>query len=285
MSGATGKTGAEVARRLIAAGKRVRTLTRNAEKATALTAVGVEVMIGDGADPALLARALQGVQKLAVIYPNGPDQATLERLLVEAAVAAKVDHIVKLSSMEARPEMTNPVHRVHFESENRIRATGLNWTMIRPNFFMQNLFGNAPTVRTQGKFFLPFGSGAAAMTDTRDVAEVIALVLGGNGGANHAHQVYEITGPEVLTFAEVAQRFSAVLGRRVEYVDQDPEAYRKHLAQFLKSAWHLDAVCAIFKEIREGYVTPTTDTFQKLMGRAPTAFQTFVSDHRALFGG
>lgn len=282
VSGATGKTGGAVVRQLLAAGKPVRTVTRSSERAAPLTASGVEVVVGDGADPTLLARALEGVEKVVVIYPNGPQQGALERALVDAAVHARASQIVKLSSMEALPEMTNPVHRMHFESEQHIRASGIDWTMIRPNFFMQNLLGNAATIRSQGKFFLPLGTGAAAMTDTRDVAEVIAYVLQHPG---HAGRVYEITGPEVLNFTQVAERFSEALGRPIEYVDQDPDAYKAYLGQFLKNSWHLDSVCAIFREIREGYVTPTTDTFERLIGRPPTGVAAFVRDHRAAFGG
>lgn len=280
VSGASGKTGGALVRALRRAGREVRTLTRNPERAGPLAAAGVEVVVGDGADPAVLARALRGVEKAVVIYPNGRHQGELERALVDAAVAAGTRHLVKLSSMEALPDTTNPVHRIHYESEQYIRASGLDFTMIRPNFFMQNLLGNAATIRGAGKFFLPLGAGAAAMTDVRDVAEVIAHVLERPG---HTGQVYAITGPAVLDFTQVAAQFSAVLGRPIEYVDQDPEAYKAYLGQFLRDPWHLDAVCAIFREIREGYVAPATDTFQKLMGRPPTDLASFVRDHIAAF--
>jgi uncharacterized protein YbjT (DUF2867 family) len=152
--------------------------------------------------------------------------------------------------------------------------------MIRPNFFMQNLLGNAAALRSTGKLVLPLGSGSAAVTDTRDVAEVIAFVLTQPG---HTGRVYEITGPEVLNFTQVAACFASVLGRSIEYVDQEPEAYREHLARFLKSSWHVDAVCAIFREIREGYVTHTSPDFERLIGRPPTSLAQFVRDYRAVF--
>jgi uncharacterized protein YbjT (DUF2867 family) len=280
VSGASGKTGGALVRLLRRAGREVRTLTRSAERAGPLSAAGVEVVVGDGADPAVLARALHGVEKAVLIYPNGRHQGELERALVDAAVAAGTRHLVKLSSMEAMPDTTNPVHRMHYESEQHIRASGLDFTMIRPNFFMQNLLGNAATVRSEGRFFLPLGAGAAAMTDVRDVAEVIARVLEQPG---HAGRIYAITGPEVLNFTQVAAQFSAVLGRPIEYVAQDPEAYKAYLGQFLRDPWHLEAVCAIFREIREGYVAPATDTFRKLIGRPPTDLATFIRDHFAAF--
>jgi uncharacterized protein YbjT (DUF2867 family) len=280
ISGATGKTGGSVARSLVARGLKVRALVRNADKAAPLAAAGVELVSGDGADTAALAKAMAGVERAAVIYPNGPAQAQLERAFVDAARAAGVRHMVKLSSMEALPTMHNPVHQTHYMSEQHIKSCGMAWTMIRPNFFMQNFLGSAASIRAAGKFHLPMGKGRAAMTDTRDVAEVMALVLSATG---HEGKVYEITGPEVMSFADVAASFSRVLGRKVEYVDAEPIAYKEHLGKFLSSSWHLDAVCDIFKEIRAGYETKTTGTFKQLLGRAPTSFDQFVADHRALF--
>lgn len=280
VSGATGKTGGDVVRRLLAAGHGVRTIARSTEKAAALTAAGLDVLVGDGSDAALLARAVEGVDKVVVIYPNGPEQAELERALLDASVAAGVPHIVKLSSMEAMRRNSNPVHRAHFESEGRIRESGIAWTMIRPNFYMQNFLPNAVTIRSEGRFYLPMGAGQAAMTHTGDVSEVIALVLTQPG---HENQVYELTGPEVLSFTDVADRFSSVLGRKVEYVDQDPEAFRQHLARFVKSAWQLDAVCDIFRGIREGYVASPTGTFQMLTCRPPRSLTDFIVENRGLF--
>jgi uncharacterized protein YbjT (DUF2867 family) len=185
--------------------------------------------------------------------------------------------------MEALPDARSPIPQAHFASEQHIRASGLAWTMIRPNFYMQNMFGGAASIKSQGKFFLPMGKGKVAMTDTRDVAAFIAHVLSSDG---HEGQSYEVTGPEILSFSDAADRYTEVLGKRVEYVDIDPGEYRKVLAPFTSSEWHLDAVMKLFAEIAAGeqplYVT---DTFRRMMGREPTSFAQFIRDHRAVFGG
>ena len=280
VTGATGKTGGDLARRLAAGGAAVRTVARNAEKAQALRAAGIEVVAGDATDAALLATAMRGVQKLVVIFPNGPAQLGLEKGVVDAAVSAKVQHIVKLSSMEALPGATNAVHRAHNESEAHIRASGIAWTMVRPNFFLQNFFGNAHSIKTEGKFSLPMGNGVQVMTDVRDVGAFLKHVV---TTAGHSGQSYDVTGPKVMTFAEVAAAFSEALGKKVEYIDQDPVSYKAHLGKFVTNPWHLDAVCDIFREIREGYTPHATDTFQRIMERPPTSTQQFVADYRALF--
>ena len=281
LTGASGKTGGELARLLCATGEAVRSLTRSEVSAVRLRGLGVEVMVGDGSERKVLAGALRGASVAALIYPNGPAQLGLERGFVDAAKAAGVSRVVKLSSIEALSHLTNPVHQGHYRSEEYLKASEVAWTMVRPSFFMQNFFGNAATIRAQAKFFLPMKNGRAAMTDTRDVAAFMAHVL---TTASHEGQTYEITGPAVMSFADVAAAFSEALGRRIEYVNQDPAQYRAFLGQFVKNEWHLNAVCEIFREIAEGYETPATTTFADVLHREPTSFEQFVRDHAAVFG-
>jgi uncharacterized protein YbjT (DUF2867 family) len=158
----------------------------------------------------------------------------------------------------------------------------MDWTMIRPNFYMQNFLGSAATIRSQGRIYLPLGKGVAPLTDTRDVAAVIAHVLATPG---HAGRSYEITGPELLDFAQAARIIGETLGRPVEYVDMDPAEYRKVLAPYVSSEWHLDAVMALFAEIAAGQPVYVTTTFRELLGREPTSLAQFVRDHATVFAG
>jgi uncharacterized protein YbjT (DUF2867 family) len=152
--------------------------------------------------------------------------------------------------------------------------------MVKPNFFMQNLLANAVTIKSMHKFFMPMADGTTAMSDTRDIGAVIAEVLTGEG---HEGKNYEITGPELLSFHDVADRFSEVLGVKIEYVNQPPEAFREQLGKFISSKWHLDAVCQLFAEIAEGRLNYVTDTFRQLMGRDPISLRQFITDHKAVF--
>jgi len=283
LTGATGKTGAAAAQALLARGVKFRALVRNEEKAAALKAAGVELVIGDVADAGTLATALHGVEKALLTLPNSQQQLDHEMRFTDTAVTAGVKHLVKLSSMEARPEARSPIPKTHYQSEQYIRKSGLTWTMIKPNFFMQNLLGNAGTIKEQGKFFLPMGKGRTAMIDTRDIGEVIAEVLTGSG---HASKSYETTGPELLSFAQAAERMSAALGKKVEYVDMPMETYKQALGRFLTNEWHLNAVCDLFLDIAEEHdPVYTTDTVKELIGREPLSLQKFIEEHRQIFGG
>jgi len=281
LTGATGKTGGAVANELINKGVSLRALVRDADKAVALQEAGVELVVGDAGDRAVVAKALAGVEKATLILPNSQEQQDMEMQFVDLAVEAGIKHLVKLSSFEAVAEATSPIPALHYEVEQHIQASGLGWTMIRPNFFMQNLLPSAYTIKNEGKFFLPMGDGVTVMMDCRDIGAAMAETLVGDG---HEGRSYELSGPELVTFYDVAEQLSAVLGRKIEYVNQDPAAYRERVAPFMSSEWHTDAVMYLFSEVADGVMPPkVTDTFSKLVGREPIAFKQFVRDHIGVF--
>ena len=281
ITGATGRTGKEAAQQLVAKGVKVRALVRNPAKAAALQAAGVELAPGDAGDAVAVRRALEGVSGIAIILPNGESQLALEKQLATLAAEAGVAHIVKVSSVESVPGAPNPVHRAHWESEEHIRSLGKAWTMVRPSFYLQNFLSNAATIKAEGKFYYPFGDkGAAVLTDSRDAGFFVAHVLSTPG---HANKSYDITSHELLSFHQIAAVFTQELGRRIEYVPQDPAAYKAFLGRFVTSQWHLDAVCDIFAEISHGYVSRTTNTFAEVTGREPISLAQFIREHIQVF--
>ena len=280
LTGVTGKTGGASAQALLKNGIKFRAIVRNADKAVALKAAGVELVIGDVTDRAVLETALAGVEKALMTMPNGEKQLELEKQFIDVAKARGVKHVIKMSSMEAVPNATAPIPKIHYASEQYLKQSGLVWTMIKPNFFMQNLLGSGGTIKEQGKFFLPLAQGKTVMIDTRDIGACVALVMTTPG---HEGQSYELTGPEELGFAEAAERFTKVLGRKVEYVHVPMPAYRQTLARFLTNEWHLNAVCELFQEIADGQDLHVTGTVQKITGKAPTSLEQFIRDHQAVF--
>lgn len=277
LTGVTGKTGGAAAKELLNKGVPCRALVRDEDKAAELKAAGAELVVGDLADKASVQKAMEGVEKATLILANSEQQKDMELQFVDLAAEAGVKHIVKLSSPEALDDAVSPIPALHYEVEQHLKNSDLAWTMIRPSFFMQNLLGNGVTIKSMGKFFLPMGDGITVMIDCRDIGASIAAVLAGEG---HEGQSYEISGLELLNFHQVAEQFSEVLGRKIEYVDQDPAAYRESIAPYMTSEWHLNAVCHLFSEIVSGVVPPkVTNTFEELVGREPITFQQFVRDY------
>lgn len=280
ITGSTGKTGSEVARQLAAAGVPFRALVRNPDKAAEISALGAELIVGDIADQAFLSTALQGIEKAFLVLPNDEQQLVLEKNFTAACAAAGVQQLVYLSSLESVPESTNPITQNHVAAENYIRESGMAWTIMRPTFFNQNFETYAPRIREAGQIVMPVGNGTVSATDLRDVGAVIREVLTKPG---HENKSYDLTGPELLTFAEIAERFSKVLGTPVEYIDQPMEEFAELLRTIGLSEWRVDAVCKELEAIGAGVVDHTTDTIQELLGRPPISLEQYISDHVHLF--
>ncbi|MGK0441675.1 MAG: hypothetical protein ACJA0N_001476 [Pseudohongiellaceae bacterium] len=282
LTGATGATGSASAKLLIEKGVPLRALVRNAEKAQWLNDAGVELVVGDLADKAVVSKALQGVDRALLIAVNEKEQLEQEKQFVNCAVAAGVKHIVKLSSIEAVAGETAPIPYAHWQTEEHIRASGIGWTMIKPNFFMENLFANAGTIATEDAFYLPMGDGKVVMGTVADAAGIIAEALIGD---EHMGKSYEITGPESQDFHQIAKQIGEVLGRPIRYINQSSEDYRAVLAGFGINEWRVNAVAILFEEVCKGGLDYTTNTVKELLGREPTTLKQFIEKNRAAFGG
>ena len=280
LTGATGKTGSATAIELSNLKVPFRALIRSEEKRDEIEALGGEVIIGSAENRETIDQAMVGIEKLLIILPNCENQLEMEMQLVDSAKAEGVEQIVYMSSVEADEECTSPIPKLHWDTEVYIKNSGLQWTMIKPNFYMQNFIGSAKTIVEQNKFFLPMSEGKTGMIDTRDVGKVIAKVLSEEG---HEGQSYQITGPEILSFYNVAEKFSSVLKREVLYVDMPMDAYKNILSQFLTNQWHLDSVIDLFGGIAEGGIEYKTDTFEELIGTPPRSLEDFIEEHKNLY--
>ena len=280
LTGATGKTGSATAKALNEKGITFRALIRNEEKSGDIESLGGEVVIGSIENKEAVDQSMGDVETALILLPNSENQLSLEKQLVDSAKQAGAKRVVKMSSIEATPDATSPIPKLHLESEEYIKQSGLNWTMIKPNFYMQNLLASAGTIKDQGKIFLPMGEGKTGMIDTTDVGKVLAKVLSEDG---HESMNHEITGPEILSFNEVAEIFSKGLDKQVDYVDVPLAAYKETLGQFLTNQWHLDAVIDLFKGIADGGIEEKTDTYSELMGESPKSLSEFISENSFIF--
>ena len=280
LTGATGKTGSATAKALNERGIKFRALVRNEEKREGIESLGGEVIIGSIENKEAVDQSMVDIETALKLLPNTENQLSLEKQLVDSAKQAVANRIVKMSSIEATPDATSPIPRLHLESEEYIKQSGLNWTMVKPNFYMQNLLASAATIKDQGKIFLPMGEGKTGMIDTTDVGKVLAKVLSEDG---HESMNHEITGPEILSFFEVAEIFTQGLGKQVDYIDVPLAAYKETLGQFLTNQWHLDAVIDLFKGIADGGIEEKTDTYSNLMGESPKSLSQFISENSFIF--
>lgn len=165
-------------------------------------------------------------------------------------------------------------------AEQHLRGSGVPAVILRPSFYMSNLLGSAETIKHAGKVFAPADGARIAMIDLRDVAAPAAVVLTEDG---HDGQSYVLTGPEALTYGEVAAHLSAATGRAIEFVDVPDEAAREALAQAGMPRWMAEQLVILYGILRQGAAAQTTDTVRALTGREQRTFAQFARDHAGLF--
>src|ERR1700733_7019418 len=178
ITGATGLNGSEVVRQLSKRGVPVRALVRNPAKATELASLpNVEVVEGDMAVPATLAAPLRGVDRALLISSSDPAMLDVQSKFIEAAKAAGVAHVVKLSGIMPERDSAFRFARMHGEIELRLEQSGMAFTHLRAGEFMPAYFRQAPSIAATGSFMLPMADARIASIDVGDLAEVAVLTL------------------------------------------------------------------------------------------------------------
>lgn len=272
VTGATGKTGRAVVDALVARGAKVRSASRKPGAASG----AVEPVRFDWADRETWRPALRGVEGLYIVGPYAePDAKILVRDLL--AIADGVRHVVLLSVLGA--DLLPPAASMA-TWERDVRESGKEWTILRPNWFMQNFGEGAFTapLRDRGILELPAADAALSFVDTRDIAEVAATAL---TEAGHDGQVYEITGPQAFTHAEAMALLGNAAGRELRYVAITPEQLETRLHAAGASERTVAAQLGLFEVMRNGVNTPVSDVVKRVTGRAPRSLAEYAAEHAA----
>jgi len=283
VTGATGRTGGALVRRLSATGIPVRALARSAARAEGLSALPVvEIVEGDMAQPATLSEALRDVDRAMLISSADPTMLEVQSNFIDAAAAAGIEHVVKLSGIIADLDSPFRFARMHGEIERRLEASGMAFTHLRAGEFMQASFRQVPSILATGRLLLPMEDARIASIDVSDIAEVAAAVLTGSG---HKGASYPLTGPEALSMADVAEKLSAATGNRIEYVNVGPEQATSAQLAAGMPPYTAEALAELFAERRKGKEAQVSPVVQTILGRPATSFEEFAVRHAAVFRG
>ncbi len=265
ITGATGHIGGTTARHLSDAGLPLRLLVRDASRAPSLP--GAEVREVAYGDPAAV-EALRGVETLLMVSAAESDDRVGEhRGFVEAAAEAGVRHVVYTSFVGASDASGFLLGRDHGATEEIIRATGLDFTFLRDNFYAEVFPHFADE---SGAIKGPAGSGRVAAVSRRDVAEVAALVL--RDPSAHTGATYDLTGPTALTMDEAAATLTVLTGRPHRFVDETMEQARASRAHYGAPDWLVDAWISTYTAIRDGELDAISDDVPRLLDRPATSF-------------
>jgi uncharacterized protein YbjT (DUF2867 family) len=273
VTGATGRVGRHVVRELLAAGARVRAMTRHPDGAG--LPEEVEVVAGDLAEPATLRRVLDGVAAM-YLFPVPETADEVARL----AERAGVQHVVTLSSSSAGTgNEADPNALKHIVVERAIEHAGLSWTHVRPDAFAGNTLMWAQSIKDSGVVEAPFGDAAQAPIHEADVAAVCATAVLTPG---HTGETYTLTGPTSLTQREQVQTIGEAIGRQLRFVELSYAQAEVRLGRFLPAV----AVETVLRALAKAVDGPAEvlPTVERITGRPARSFAEWAEDNAVEFG-
>src|SRR5699024_1351557 len=201
---------------------------------------------------------------------------TQQSTFVEVARRVGTRHVVKQSQWAAAADSPVRFLRYHAAVEQKIKDSGMAYTFLRPNLFMQALLGLREPIAHQNKFFAPIGEARISIVDVRDIAAAAAAALTEEG---HAGKTYDLTGPEALSHQEMAEKLSAALGRRIQFADVSPQVMRQTLAAAGFPDWQVEGLIEDYAHYSRGEASTITSGVEDAIGESPRDLAGFVRDY------
>ncbi|MGH7481771.1 MAG: SDR family oxidoreductase [Longimicrobiales bacterium] len=274
VTGATGKVGRELVRRLVERRVEVKAATRQPERATGAFNRSVELVELDYVRTETYDAAVQWADRIFLTPPPFDPRADEDLVpFLDWAVSAGTQHLVLLSAMGADRLERLALRKV----EKRVQRTGADWTILRPNWYMQNFESGfiAEEIERDGAFTLSAGAGEVSFVDVRDVADIATATLTSD---DHLGRAYTLTGPEALDHGGAAALLSASSGREIRYVAISDDAMRERLGA---EGWpddQVEVLVGLLRSIREGERAAISPDVERVLGRPPRAFAAYARE-------
>lgn len=286
ITGATGDIGGHLVDALERRSADFAVMCRRPEQITHFRERGIDAVAGDFSDPSSVRAALEGFDQLFLLAPTSPDQYAQDVAAIDAAVSAGVEHVLKISTLDASPESAIPWARDHARADAHLAGSGLRWTRLAPGAFTKNLIELAPAIK-RGVLPGTSGHGATSWVDVQDIADAAARVLldpdlqGGSVGRS-----YVLTGTHPLSFPEIASIMSEELGRTVRYLHLPGPGMYAVLRLSGVSRWEARGLVHQFVDVvRRGADQGRVHTFDlhELLGREPRGVADLVRSQVGTF--
>jgi uncharacterized protein YbjT (DUF2867 family) len=282
--GGRSKIGGALIGELLGRGQQVRALVRAGEPAGGLPAAA-EAITGDLGDEGSLVTAMAGVEKVFLLSSPHPGAVGWHRNAIDAARRTQVQLMVRSSILGADRESPAGFISAHTACDRYLEESGLPYVIVRPNLFLQNIpESTIPSIDASGTFYVNAGEARISMVDTRDVAAVAAVALTEPG---HTGAHYDITGPEALSYTDVATKLTSVMGRRISYVGASDDAVRQALLAAGLTGWFADALVGLYQDYRRsgtgGYAAQVTGIVQRLTGRPARSLDDLTGEIASTF--
>jgi NAD(P)H dehydrogenase (quinone) len=277
VTAATGQLGQLIVQELarLVPSDRVTATVRDPQKAAQKLPPGVATRRADYGDAPSLAAAFAGTRILLMISGTADVQERIaqHRSVVEAAARAGVERIVYTSFLDHLPASPFSFALIHHDTEEQLRASALQWTILRPSQYAELLFPGVENAIKTGTLATPSGDGRVGFITRADIARAAAAVAAGEG---HAGRIYELTGPDPLSQRDVAAILGRVSGKPVSYKPGSVEAYVENLGKIGLPKFLAEALGGVQRAIQAGILDRVTDHVQNLTGRAPESVESFL---------
>lgn len=274
-----GKVGGHTARLLSSTGHAVRVMVRNPDVHADLAAAGVELVHADLDQPDSIAGAMVGVRSVVLVSPAVPAQ---EIAVIDAVRRASAAHVTKVTS-DAAADSPIGRRRDHHRIEVALAASGIPHTLLRSNAYMQNVLALAPAIAAESEFASSTGDGRIGMVDARDVAAVAATIA--SSPAVHEGRTYRLSGPDSLSYDDVADLLTTILGRTIAHRRigvAEQEAAMVELGLPAPVARANAQALALFAQGDSDWTSPDVE---RITGRPATGFSAFAAEHAGRFSG
>ena len=282
--GATGNTGRTVVKELRGLGENPVCVVRNADKAKEVLGADTKTVIAELDDRAALEKALAGSKRVFIVTGHNPKSAAQQINVIDAAKAVRAEYIVKVSGGRAvtGPNVESVNGRAHHEIEEHLKTCGLQWCILSPGLFMQNIVGQAANIKNDAKIVQPWPKDLpVALIDVRDTGALGARVLRDPG--KHAGKVYSFTGVST-TYGEFANVISEVLGKPITYVALTLEQAEQGMKARGMPDWLVTHLIAISRAgVNGAFSKENTQPIRDIVGRAPITTRQFVQDYKGAF--
>ncbi|MCB0804709.1 MAG: SDR family oxidoreductase [Bacteroidales bacterium] len=281
VTGATGTIGTFVCKQLKDRNAEFTALVRSREKAMSLADQGIEIAFGDLSDRESLQKAMTGIDKLFLLSTTSPLSPELQGNAVQTAQKAGIKHIVKIAARGSSPNADFNIGRWHGMIEDEIRKSGISYTFLQAHTFMQNLLFDAESIKKDNAIYNIQGDGKIPMIDARDIAEVAVIAL--TQGDHHFHKTYDLTGPEAISYKDIANELSHLLGREIRYINQTTDEGRKNMQSSGMPEWLIDDMIHLNKKYAFDEASEVSPDVENLLERKPHTIRTFLKDYKMHF--
>ncbi|MEO1287858.1 MAG: NAD(P)H-binding protein [Chloroflexota bacterium] len=277
ITASTGNIGQFAVKLLIDRGHEVRATTHDPQKIAQLTDLGADAVLVDLRKPS--PDLFDNIDNALLITPVGSDLPFVGGVLNDAAANASLEYVVRISILSSYIDANIALGRWHAEVDRGLKDTGLKHAILRPTGFMQNLLGMAETIRN-GAIYSPTGKGKVGFIDAADIALCAVTLLTHNDPLN---PVIDLTGPELLSFSQVAALFTEILDHSVKFEEVTPSSVKQQMLDSGLDQVFVDAVIEDMIAVKDGVDSEVKNGVQDITGKVPNSMRAFIEANKAYF--